>query len=78
MFRIYLFVEYIFYKYYLKWELSMTINIINLKALASLANELNIHVGLLELKLKDSGIIIQKTEPCGFKSNRRRHVLELY
>lgn len=57
----------------------MTINTINLKALASLAAELNIHVGLLELKLIDSGITIQKTEPCGFRSsNRRRHVLSLY
>lgn len=53
-------------------------NIIDLKALASLAKELNTHIGLLELKLKDSGIAVQKTAPCGFKSNRRRHILSLY
>lgn len=53
-------------------------NTINLKALASLASELNIHVGLLELKLNQSGIKIQKDIPCGFKSNRRRNILELY
>ena len=54
-------------------------NTINIKALASLARELNMHVGLLELKLKESGITIQKTEPCGFYSkNRHRHVLSLY
>ena len=53
-------------------------NTINLKALASLARELNMHVGLLELKLKDSGITIQYTEPCGFRSSKRRHVLSLY
>lgn len=51
----------------------MTINTINLKALASLANELNIHVGILELKLQACGITIQKTDSCGFKSSRRRH-----
>lgn len=33
-------------------------NTINLKALARLANELNIHVGLLELKLQSAGIVI--------------------
>lgn len=54
-------------------------NTINLKALASLATELNMHVSILELKLKACGITIQKTEPCGFhSSNRRRHVLSLY
>ena len=53
-------------------------NTINIKALASLAHELNMHVGLLELKLIESGITIQKTEPCGFRSNRREHVLSLY
>lgn len=55
-------------------------NTINFKTLASLANELNIHVGLLELKLQACGITLIKTEPCGFKSNRRerRHVLSLY
>ena len=57
-------------------------NTINLKALASLANELNMHVGILELKLESCGITIQKTESCGFRSNnrvqRKRHVLELY
>lgn len=53
-------------------------NTINLKALAALATELNMHVGLLELKLKDAGITIQKTEPCVFRSNKRRHVLSLY
>ena len=55
-------------------------NTINLKALASLARELNMHVGLLELKLIESGITIQKTESCGFRTNRRdrRHVLSLY
>lgn len=57
----------------------MTINIINLKALASLAAELNTHVGILELKLQACGITIQKTEPCGFRSNNRhRHILSLY
>ena len=53
-------------------------NTINLKALASLANELNMHVGILELKLKACGITLVKTEACGFRSNRRRHVLSLY
>lgn len=53
-------------------------NIINLKALASLASELNMHVGILELKLQACGITIQKTEPCGFRSSRRKHVLSLY
>ena len=56
-------------------------NTINLKALASLANELNMHVGILELKLQSCGITIQKTEACGFRSSnrqRRRHMLELY
>ena len=56
-------------------------NTINLKALASLAHELNMHVGLLELKLQACNITIQKTEPCGFRSNlknRRRCFLELY
>ena len=54
-------------------------NTINLKALASLAHELNMHVGLLELKLQACNITIQKTEPCGFYSkNRHRHVLSLY
>ena len=56
-------------------------NTINLKALAALANELNMHVGLLELKLQACNITIQKTEPCGFRSNlknRRRCFLELY
>ena len=54
-------------------------NTINLKALASLAQELNMHVGLLELKLKESGITIQVAESTGFRSSsRRRHVLSLY
>lgn len=53
-------------------------NTINIKALAALATELNMHVGLLELKLISCGITIQKTESCCFKSNRRRHVLSLY
>ena len=56
-------------------------NTINLKALAALANELNMHVGILELKLQACNITIQKTEQCGFRScNRRdrRHVLSLY
>ena len=55
-------------------------NTINLKALASLASELNMHVGVLELKLQSAGIVIQKTESCGFRrsNNRRRHMLELY
>ena len=55
-------------------------NTINLKALASLANELNMHVGRLELKLQSAGITVQKTESCGFRrsNNRRRHMLELY
>ena len=55
-------------------------NTINLKALASLAHNLNIHVSILESKLKDSGVIIQYTESCGFHLNRRdrRHVLSLY
>ena len=55
-------------------------NTINLKALASLARELNMHVGILELKLQACNITIQKTEPCGFRINRRerRHVLSLY
>ena len=56
-------------------------NTINLKALASLACELNIHVGLLELKLQSAGIVIQKTESCGFRRSnekRRRNMLELY
>jgi hypothetical protein len=54
------------------------INTINLKALASLSNELKINVDILELKLNESGITIQYNEPCRFRSNRRRHVLELY
>ena len=53
-------------------------NTINLKALASLANELNMHVGLLELKLQACNITIQKVESCCFKSNRRKHILSLY
>ncbi len=55
-------------------------NTINLKALARLATELNMHVGLLELKLIESGITIQKTEPCVFHTckRERRHVLSLY
>ena len=54
-------------------------NTINIKTLASLARELNMHVGLLELKLIESGITIQYTEACGFRSNNRhRHVLSLY
>lgn len=58
----------------------MNTNTINIKALASLAHELNMHVGILELKLKACDITIQKTEPCGFRTNRRerRHVLSLY
>ena len=53
-------------------------NTINLKALAALANELNMHVGLLELKLQESGITIQYQEACGFRSSKRRHVLSSY
>ena len=55
-------------------------NTINLKALAALATELNMHVGILELKLQACNITIQKTETCGFRINRRerRHVLSLY
>ena len=56
-------------------------NTINLKALAALATELNMHVGILELKLQSCGITIQKTEPCGFRSNirgQRKHILSLY
>lgn len=55
-------------------------NTINLKALARLSTELNMHVGILESKLESCGITIQKTEPCGFRSSirKRRHVLELY
>ncbi len=54
-------------------------NTINLKALAALATELNMHVGILESKLEACNIKIQKTEPCGFRSNNRhRHVLSLY
>ena len=56
-------------------------NTINLKALASLANELNMHVGLLELKLQACDIKIIKSESCDFRSNIRgqhRHVLSLY
>ena len=56
-------------------------NTINLKALASLAHELNMHVGLLELKLQACNITIQKTEPCSFRSNirgQRKHILSLY
>jgi hypothetical protein len=53
-------------------------NTINLKTLASLATELNMHVGILELKLKACGITLIKTESCGFKSNKRKHVLSLY
>ena len=60
------------------YGVNKVMNTINLKALASLASELNMHVGLLELKLNQSGITIQKTESCGFKSNRRRNILELY
>lgn len=54
------------------------INTINLKALASLSNELKINVDILELKLNESGIAVQYNEPCGFKSSRRRHILSLY
>lgn len=56
-------------------------NTINLRALASLASELNMHVSILELKLQSAGITIQKTEPCVFHSNtrnKRRSFLELY
>ena len=54
-------------------------NTINLKALAALAHELNMHVGILELKLQACNIKVISNEPCGFRSsNRRRHVFELY
>lgn len=59
----------------------MNINTINLKALASLARELNMHVGLLELKLQACNIKVISNEPCGFRSSNRRdrrHVLSLY
>lgn len=55
----------------------MNNNYITLKQLAALASELNMFVGILEDKLKDSGVKVVKTEPMGFRS-RRRHILELY
>lgn len=53
-------------------------NTINLKALSELARQLDMHVSLLEYKLNESGITIQYSEPCGFRTNRRKHVLSLY
>ena len=55
----------------------MNNNYITLKQLATLASELNMFVGILDDKLKASGIKVVKSEPMGFRS-RRRHMLELY
>ena len=52
-------------------------NYLTIKQLAELAIELNIHVGLLEIKLKSCNIMIKTTESSGFRSSRR-NILSLY
>jgi hypothetical protein len=59
----------------------MTENYITLKQFVKLVDILKISVTLLESKLEECSIKVQKAEPVKFHSdysNKRRHMLSLY
>ena len=53
-------------------------NYITIKQLSSLASQLNIDIMMLSDKLQALDVEIKGNTCTGFKSNRRRHILELY
>lgn len=58
----------------------MTENYITLKQFIELADILKMNITLLEYKLKECSIQVQKVEPIKFHSSytKRRHILSLY